>query len=109
MIVPILPKEDDEKNEPIKIVFSGIFISQITEVHHDTVVKKGTRGGAPPGANPNPKYEAIWPLTKFHATNWPIAIRQLDFVNRHGCPSKLQVLDVLRWENLSQYNDQMKD
>ena len=48
-------------------------------------------------------------MTKFHASNWPIAIRQLDMVNRHGAPAKLQMVDVLRWENLSQPNDTLKD
>ena len=87
LIVPIVPKADEK--EPIKIVFSSIFISQVAEIIDDIVIKKGTRGGAPPGANPKPKYDAIFPLTKFHAQNWPIAIRQLDFTNRHGHPAKL--------------------
>lgn len=126
MIIPILPKEkkdpgskDEEAaaaeaqsssvempcaaapSENIKIVFASIYISQIVEVVNDNLVKKGSRGGAPPGADPNPKHEALWPMTKFHASNWPIAIRMLDMVNRHGSPAKLQMVDVLRWENLS--------
>lgn len=96
-------------SENIKIVFASIYISQIAEIIDKNLVKKGSRGGAPPGADPNPKHDAIWPMTKFHASNWPIAIRQLDMVNRHGAPAKLQMVDVLRWENLSQPNDTLKD
>ena len=96
-------------SENIKIVFASIYISQIAEVVDRNLVKKGSRGGAPPGADPNPKHDAIWPMTKFHTSNWPIAIRQLDMVNRHGAPAKLQMVDVLRWENLSQPNDTLKD
>ena len=132
MIVPILPKEkkaaveggdgdgqaaiaSDDKpaasapSDNIKIVFASIFISQVAEIIDQNLVKRGSRGGAPPGADPNPKHEAIWPITKFHASNWPIAVRMLDMVNRHGAPAKLQLVDVLRWENLSQANDTLKD
>jgi hypothetical protein len=73
------------------------------------MVKRGSRGGAPPGSDPNPKHEAIWPITKYHPQNWPIAIRQLDMVNRNNQPAKTQVVDLLRWENLSQPNDTLKD
>ena len=68
--------------ENIKIVFASIYISQVVEIVEKNLVKKGSRGGAPPGADPNPKHDAIWPITKFHASNWPIAIRMLDMVNR---------------------------
>ena len=105
MIIPILPKEkpadedqeqegEEEKRpsvpqENIKIVFASIFISQVAEIIDRNLVKRGNRGAAPPGADPNPKHDAIWPITKFHASNWPIAIRQLDMVNRNGHPAKL--------------------
>jgi len=106
MIVPILPKEKKDKDQEeapptdekasvvapsdnIKIVFASIYISQVAEIVDRNLVKRGSRGGAPPGADPNPKHEAIWPMTKYHASNWPIAIRMLDMVNRHGAPAKL--------------------
>jgi len=87
MIVPH-PIED---SHPSKILVSLIstFCLQIISFEDIEFKKLGQRGAAPPGTNSKPQIPTVFPITKFNATQFPIALRQIDYPNRNKCPIKL--------------------
>lgn len=73
IITPII-----KEGEPMQVVFASTYISQVARLQHGCLEKIGSRGTALPGMLPNPDHDSLWPLTKYHAQNWPLVLRQLD-------------------------------
>jgi len=75
-----LTKEEEEeaRNKDNKqfVLLCSTYISQVITINDKgQLAKHRTRGAAPPGANPQPDWPSVFPLTKFHHSNWPIALR----------------------------------
>lgn len=73
MIVP----HPSEEHSPQKILISLIstFCLQIICFEDMEFKKLGSRGAAPPGTNSKPVIPTVFPITKFSATQFPIALR----------------------------------
>ena len=61
----------------------------------------GSRGNAPPGTNSKPITPTIFPITKFSAQKFPIAVRQIEYPLRSKHPTKLQAFDAIKSDNVS--------
>ena len=73
------------------------------------LVKVCSRGAALPGMLPNPDHESLWPMTKFHAQHWPLVLRQVDSTRSKSTPVKIQIMDIVRWENVTVLVDALRD
>jgi hypothetical protein len=48
-------------------------------------------------------------MTKFHAQHWPLVLRQVDSTRSKSTPVKIQIMDIVRWENVTVLVDALRD